>query len=89
MLLALCRLLAGTAYMTGGAYLLSKNLLPKLSTAKLPWTSHMPEDAVVGRMLDVETFAECSCSDRRFLKYVDFFQGVELFHQGGREQAAS
>jgi len=76
------KLLAGTAYMTGGAYLLSKNLLPKLSRAELPWTSHMPEDAVVGRMLDVETFAECSCSDRRFLKYVDFFQGVELFHQG-------
>uniref|UniRef100_A0A061R181 Galactosylxylosylprotein 3-beta-galactosyltransferase n=1 Tax=Tetraselmis sp. GSL018 TaxID=582737 RepID=A0A061R181_9CHLO len=74
--------LAGTRYMAGGAYVLSKDLVRKVNE-NVRWLDlprNLPEDAVVGRLLGSAEYAACHCSDTRVLKHITDFQGAQLFH---------
>jgi len=73
-------LLAGTRYMAGGAYVLSRDLVHKIVRRRIVVPPHLPEDASVGRALGDAAFRLCRCSDTRHVKHVSDFQFVQLFH---------
>jgi hypothetical protein len=72
-------MLEQTVYMQGGGYLLSRDLVARVAQRAEEPPAHLPEDAVMARMVGTETAEACMCSDLRMVKAAADFQGVDLF----------
>ncbi len=69
--------------MQGGGYILSRNLVAQVAAREEEPPEHLPEDAIVARMIGSDKVRSCMCSDTRNVKEAYSFQNIDLFKNSG------
>jgi len=82
------RWMAGTSYMVGSAYVLSADLVAKISRRTVSPPAYLPEDAVVGALLRPEAWRDCRCLDPRHMKERSSLKYLRQASRGGAEPDA-